>query len=46
MKKFYFLPKNSFYAFDIYAKNEKEAKQMIKKMLDKKTMHQIQFWAD
>jgi hypothetical protein len=44
MKKYYYLPKFSFYAFDIYAKNKKEAKQKIKDILNKKTMHNVQFW--
>lgn len=46
MKKFYYLPAGSFYAFDIYANNVKEAKQKIKNLLNKKTMHGVQFWAN
>lgn len=46
MKKFYYLPIGSFYAFDIYANSIKEAKEKIKNILNKKTMHNIQFWQD
>lgn len=46
MKKFYYLPKGSFYAFDIYATSKKQAKAKIKELLNIKTMHKVQFWAD
>jgi hypothetical protein len=45
MKKFYFLPQNCFYSFDIYANNIKEAKNKIRSILDKKTLHGVQVWA-
>jgi hypothetical protein len=44
MKKFYFLPKNCFYAYDIYANNIKEAKNKVKNILNKKTLHGVQIW--
>lgn len=44
MKKYYFLPKNSFYALDIWAKNKKDAKIKIKDFLNKNTLHGVQIW--
>jgi hypothetical protein len=46
MKKFSYLPPFCFYCYEIYAKNAKEAKKEIKKILNKKTMHGVQFWAN
>jgi hypothetical protein len=44
MKRYYYLPKGSFYAFDIYANSLKEVKQKIKALLDIKTLHGVQVW--
>ncbi len=43
-KKYYFLPQGAMYAFDIYAHNKNHAKQKIRKILDKKTLHGVQVW--
>jgi len=46
MKKYYYLPKGCFYAFDIYAISEKDAKKKIKDILNIKTLHGVQFWVN
>ena len=44
MKKYYFLPIGAFCAFDIWASSEKEARKTIREMMNKKTLHGVQFW--
>jgi hypothetical protein len=44
MKRFYFLPKHSVYALDIYATSFKDAKIKIRQFLDLKTLHGVQIW--
>lgn len=44
MKRYYFLPKNSFYALDIYANNLKDAKFKIRQFLNLKKLHNVQVW--
>lgn len=44
LKLFYYKPKNSFYAFSLYAKSVKDAKSQVKTMLEKNTLHGVQFW--
>lgn len=44
MKRYYFLPRYSVYALDIYANNLKEAKVKIRQFLNLKTLHNVQIW--
>lgn len=41
---YYYKTNDSFYAFSVRAKSIKEAKSQIRAMLEKKTLHGVQFW--
>ena len=46
MKRYGFLPKNCSYSFDVWAKNEKEARAWIRKFLDKKNLRGVCVWLE
>lgn len=43
-KRFFYLPNTSFYAFSMYARSMKDAREQIRTMLERKTLHGVQVW--